>query len=152
MLSGCGYSLAGRAGPLQGRTIDVGMFANRTYQPDIEAVMRLALVNELAAGGRKVETGVAELAISGDIVLLVNEASAYSATDTVMLYRLKITVMAELLDRKSGRHLWKVTETLQQDYPATADLALQANARTAAIESICHNMAKVLVARMNYSF
>jgi hypothetical protein len=152
ILSGCGYTLASRNSSLQGRTIDVAMFANRTYQPDIDALLRLAFVNELTTDGLVVGGKDAGLAISGEIESLLNDATAYSATDTVMLYRVTITITAELLDRKSGKPLWRGTETGRQDYPANTDLALQANARDAAIASVCRSMAKILVTKMGNTF
>ena len=54
LLQGCGYSLAARNTVIpSGQTVDVRMFANRTYEPGIEAEFRQALVSELLSRDRK---------------------------------------------------------------------------------------------------
>jgi len=152
LLTGCGYSLAMKTGLLEGRDVQVGIFANRTYQPDVEAKLRLAMVNELMARGERPVTSEANLTVTGEVEKLIVETVAYSAVDKAMLYRVTIAVNAQLLDKKSGRILWKGGETLSQDYPATLDLALQKNARDAAVAEICKSISKVLLARMNQTF
>lgn len=152
LLNGCGYSLAVKTGLFEGRDVQVGMFANRTYQPDVEAKLRLAMVQELMARGERPVSAEANLTVSGEVDRLVIETVAYSATDKASLYRVTIAVNAELLDKKSGRILWKGGENLSQDYPATLDLALQKNARDAAVTEVCKAISKVLLARMNQSF
>ena len=152
LLNGCGYSLAVKTGLLDGRDVQVGMFANRTYQPDVEAKLRLAMVQELVARGEHPVTADANLTVTGEVEKLVVETVAYSAADKASLYRVTIAVNAELLDKKNGRVLWKGGESLSQDYPATLDLALQKNARDAAVTEVCKAISKVLLARMNQSF
>lgn len=152
LLTGCGYSLALKNGLLDGRNVQVGMFANRSYQPDVEAKLRLAMVNELLARGEHPVTTEANLVISGEVEKLVVETVAYTAADKAGLYRVTMTVTAELFDKKSGKILWKGSETLSQDYPATLDLALQKNARDAAVAEVCRSISKVLLARMTQSF
>jgi outer membrane lipopolysaccharide assembly protein LptE/RlpB len=153
MISGCGYSLAGRdTNLIRERTIVVSMFANRSYQPGIEGKLRLALVNELAAGGNKVEASDAELVIDGEIESLSLETAAFSSADKAVLYRAVMTVRIQLAEKKSGKVIWKSSETLSQEYPTSADLALQRNARDAALSSLCEKMARIVVNRMNQTF
>jgi hypothetical protein len=153
MLSGCGYTLAGReTGLIRDRRIAVSMFANRTYQPGIEGKLRLALVSELAAGGNQVETSDAELVITGEIESLTLETAAFSSADKAMLYRAVMTVQMQLAEKKSGKIIWKSSETVRQEYPSSADLALQRNARDAALSTLCEKMARTVVNRMNQSF
>jgi outer membrane lipopolysaccharide assembly protein LptE/RlpB len=153
MISGCGYSLAGReSGLIKERTIAVSMFDNRTYQPGIEGKLRLALVNELAAGGNKVEASNPDLVITGEIESLSLETAAFSAADKAMLYRAVMTVRMQLAEKKSGKVIWKSSETLSQEYPSSADLALQRNARDAALSSLCEKMARTVINRMNQTF
>jgi hypothetical protein len=153
MLSGCGYTLAGReTGLIKDRRIAVSMFANRTYQPGIEGKLRLALVSELAAGGNQVETSDAELVIAGEIESLTLETAAFSSADKAMLYRAVMTVQMQLAEKKSGKIIWKSSETVRQEYPSSADLALQRNARDAALSTLCEKMARTVVNRMNQAF
>lgn len=153
MISGCGYTLAGRDTGLIGeRKIAVSMFANRTYQPDIEGKLRLALVSELAVRGHLVESSDTDLVITGEIEALSLETAAFSGADKAMLYRAVMTVQMQLAEKKSGKVVWKSSETVSQEYPSSADLALQRNARDAALSSLCEKMARTVVNRMNQAF
>jgi hypothetical protein len=154
MLSGCGYSRAGRSTPLlQGRSLHLAMFANRTYQPNIEAEFRKALMNELAVRGENIrpETG-AELIIGGELESAPLATTAYSATDTAMMYSFTLTATLQVTERQSGKVVWKSVETAKQEYPATADLGLQRNNREAAIIALCNRMAKIIVQKMDQAF
>lgn len=153
-VSGCGYSLANRSSSqLHGRSLYVGMFANSTYQPNLEGQLRLAVMNELVAGpGQLVPENLADLVLSGEIESLAIETAAYSSQDKANFYRLILILQARLVDKKSGRVIWKTKETFRDEYPATADLALQRNARDAAIAAICKSSAIRLVRQLNQSF
>jgi len=153
ILSGCGYTLATRNSVVKpGQILDVRMFANRTYQPDIDAELRKAFVDQLASRGEKVSADDSDLVISGEIVSLYNEASAFSGDDTAMFYRITLRVQAQLADRRSSKVVWKGEEIILQGYPANTDLALQRNAYSAAVTAACTRAAELLVIKMNQSF
>jgi outer membrane lipopolysaccharide assembly protein LptE/RlpB len=146
-LSGCGYSLVNREkSQLHGRSLAIAMFANRTYQPDLEAVLRRALVEELAAGYG------AMLPEAGEPETLTIDTPAYSGADKAMIYRISISAEARLVERKSGRIIWKGRESVREEYPATADLGLQRNAREAAISAICRTLAGRIAMRLDNAF
>ena len=128
------------------------MFANRTYQPNIEAELRLALVNELLSRGETVSVDLPDFVISGEIASLGVSASAFSGSDAVMIYRLVLVVQAQLADRRSGKVVWKGDESIRQEYPVNSDLALQRNAHSAAVSAACARAARLLVVKMNQSF
>lgn len=152
-LHGCGYSLAVRNSAIpRGQTVDVRMFANRTYQPNIEGEFRRALVSELAARGHAAGDDTSDYLISGEIASLSIDTAAFSAIDRAMLYRVVVEIQMQLTERKSGKIIWKGSESVRQEYPATVDLALQRNAREAAVTSICAKAAQLLTTRMNQAF
>jgi Lipopolysaccharide-assembly len=154
LLGGCGYSRAGRSTVLiQGRSLHLAMFANRTYQPNIEAVFRKALLNELAMRGENIspENG-AELIVAGELESAAIAATAFSSADKAMMYSLTLTATLQVTERQSGRVIWKAAETLKQEYPATADLGLQRNNREAAISALCARMAKNIAQKMDQAF
>lgn len=153
-LTGCGYSLTGRTSPLiQGRSLYLPMFANRTYQPNIEALFRKSLLNELAMRGENiVPENEADLIFSGELGSGSVTTKAYSAADKAMIYSINLTVMIQLAERQSGRIIWKTSETLRQEYPASAELGLQRNNRDAAINSLCNRMATIVVQKMAQTF
>lgn len=153
MLYGCGYSLATRNSTVPaGQSLTVQMFANRTYQANIEGELRRALVNELVSRGQIVSDEVSAFEISGEIVSLSIETAAFSAVDRAMIYRVVVEIRMQLAERQNGKVIWKGSELISQEYPAAADLALQRNAREAALSSICATAAQRLVASMNQSF
>jgi len=153
LFSGCGYTLASRYSVIKpGQTLDVRMFANRTYQPNIEGELRLAFVNEFVSRGETVSGDSADFVVSGEIASLGVSASAFSGVDGAMLYRLVLLVQAQLSDRRSGKVVWQGEETIRQEYPANADLALQRNAHAAAVSAACARAARLLVVKMNQSF
>jgi hypothetical protein len=153
LLAGCGYSLTNRNSVIKrGQTIDVRMFANRTYQPNIEADLRLAFVNELVSRGEKVSGNLSDLVVSGEIVSLGVDASAFSGIDQAMYYTVSVVVQAQLTDRRSGKIVWKGTEITRQGYPANTDLALQRNSHVAAVSAACATAARLIVVKMNQSF
>ncbi len=154
-LTGCGYSVVQKgAGPFAGRSMHLEMFANRTYQPDIEGRLRLFLVDELSASSsaRLAESTDADLLVTGDVESLTIENAAFTQLDRAGVYRMVLTVQARVSDRKSGKILWKGTETVREEYPAGTDMALQRNARDTAISSVCKEMARHLVSQMNRAF
>lgn len=154
LLTGCGYTLAGGTSPLiKGRSLHVDLFANRTYQPNIEAEFRKALLGELALRGENVRPeNRADLILSGELVVSAITTSAFSAADKAMMYSFTLTVTMQLAERQSGRIIWKSAETLQQEYPAIVDLGLQRNSRDAAITLLCDRMAKIIVQKMDQAF
>lgn len=152
-LWGCGYNLAvkGSAVP-PGDSVDVRLFVNRTYQPGIEGELRRALVSELVAKGHATGADTAGYLLTGEIVSLNTDTAAFSAVDRAMVYRLAMEIQLQLSEKKSGKTVWKGSETVGGEYPATADLALQRNAKEAAVASICARAARVLAERMNQAF
>lgn len=153
LLNGCGYSLAVRNTVIpSGQTVDVRMFANRTYQPGIDAELRQALLSELLSRGEKVVPELADFIMSGEIAALKVDATAFSEVDEAMMYTIVLEVHSELTDRRSGKVVWKGTETIRQGYSANDDLALQRNAHSAAVSAACAKAARLLVVKMNQSF
>jgi len=135
-----------------GQTVDVKMFANRTYQPNVEAELRQALVNGLVSRGEKVGGELSDFVISGEIVSLSADASAFSALDQASYYTVTVVFQAQLSDRRSGKIIWKGAETIRQGYPANSDLALQRNSHTAAVSAACETAARLFIMQMNQSF
>lgn len=154
ILAGCGYTRAGRTSPLvQGRPLYLTMFANQTYQPNIEAEFRKRLLDELALRGENIssESG-ADLVLSGELESPPLATTAFSAVDKAKIYRLTLTARLQLAERQSGKVIWKVVETQSQEYPATADLGLQRNSRDAAIAALCSRMAQMIAQKMDQAF
>lgn len=130
------------------------MFANGSYQPNVDGQLRLALLEEIANSGvgEQAAEQVADLTLSGEIESLNIENAAFSASDKAMKYRLVLTVQAVLTERRSGKMFWKSREIVREEYPVNADMALQRNSLDAAIAASCREMASRLVTQMNRAF
>ena len=153
LIAGCGYTLAGKSTVInRGQTVDVRLFKNRTYQPDIEAKLRQAFISELVSRGNNVAGDPADFVLSGEIVSMSNKSTAFSDVDQAMFYTIVLEVQGELTERRSGKIVWKGSEVIRQGYPSNSDLALQRNAHTAAVSAACETAARLLVIKMNQSF
>lgn len=154
LLAGCGYTRAGRTSPLiQGRSLHLAMFANRTYQPNIEAELRKQLLDELALRGENIgPENSAALVLSGELESAAISVTAFSAVDKAMMNSLTLTVSVQLTERQNGKVIWRSVEVLSQEYPAVADLGLQRNSREAAISALCARLARVIVQKMDQAF
>lgn len=153
LLHGCGYTLAVKNSAIPvDRSLSVAMFANRTYQPNIDSELRQSLVSALVSRGGRIGGELSDYILSGEILSLTTEASAFSAHDNVMYYTVVMTVQATLTERRGGKVIWKGGEIIRQGYPANHDLALQRTAHDAAVSAVCNSVAQILAARMNRSF
>lgn len=154
LLNGCGYTLAGRSSStVQGRSLYPALFTNRSYQPDVEAELRRALLDELAQRGEEIgPEGSADLILAGEIDVASSAITAYSAADTAKMYAFTLQATVTLRERKSGKVILKFTESVRQDYPVTANINLQRNSREAGIKAACGKLALVIAEKMNQAF
>ncbi|WP_306533168.1 LptE family protein [Geobacter sp.] len=156
VVAGCGYHVMkparGGAGP-DGKTLEVSIFANRSFRPNIEATLTDIIVDELVKreGTRLVESG-GELILSGAVLSYGTSAVSYTAIDEVKEYR--ATVTSEITLRKSGtgQVVWKGTLTSTQDFPAQDDLVVQQNSEEAAIREICRKLAREVYIHLTEDF
>jgi hypothetical protein len=111
LLSGCGYSLAGRGSflPEYIRTIGVPQFGNNTPVFDIEQRITDKVRSELIGRGRyKVEpnrTGVDGL-LTGEIMAITLTPAAFNDQQQATRYALTLVVKVEFRDLKTDKVLW----------------------------------------------
>ncbi len=147
-LCGCGYHAVNwESGPYggAGKTVNIPLFANKTFKPNVEGVLANALIDEFAKRkGLKVESNESDLTLSGEVVSYSSTAVAYSGADTVKEYSASIKISATLRRNSNRQVLWKGELSWDQSFPANADIALQQNAEAAAIREICGKLAQQL--------
>lgn len=156
VVAGCGYHVMrpARGGTgLEGTTLEVSIFANRSFRPNIEATLTDIIVDELAKreGTRIVEQG-GDLVLSGTVLSYATSHVSYTAADEVKEYR--ATVTAEVMLRRSatGQVVWKGTLTSSQDFPALDDLVFQQNSEDAAIREISRKLAREVYIHLTEDF
>lgn len=161
-LGGCGYHLSGTAGNpslISGKTLAIPMWTNKSYRPNLEAVLTGKLIDEFAlrSGGKVVAEDAADLILTGTIVSYTTTVVSYTAADQAREYRAVMTVDATLTEKRSQKVLWKGSLSAGQDYP-TADytipqhIALQQNSEDAALQEVCRKLAGELFNKMSENF
>src|SRR5688572_15742904 len=111
LLSGCGYSLAGRGSFLPDHitTIGVPLFANHTPVFDIEQRFTDRVRSELIGRGRyKVlteRTGV-DAVLIGELQSITLAVAAFNEQQVATRYSLTVVVKVEFRDLKTDKVLW----------------------------------------------
>ena len=152
---GCGYFAVGeRDGLLAGRPVNVAIFANRTTRPRLENVLAKSMRWEIArlSPASLVGEERAELILGGVVTSVATAPVSYSASDRVREYRLTLQTEAILTERRSGKVVWKGTETGEAVYPVNQDLALQLNAEEAALKEASRRLAERIVRHLLENF
>ncbi|KAF0220242.1 MAG: hypothetical protein FD174_1322 [Geobacteraceae bacterium] len=165
-VNGCGYHLSRPESSLVagGKTISIPVFANKSYRPNLEAILTGSMVDEFAmrSGGRVMAEDAADLVLSGTIVSYSKTPVSYTARDTIKEYRATMTMEATLREKKTRKVLWKGSDSLSQDFPATPIvsvqqnnvdiIALQQNSEDAAIREICRKLARQVYQKITEDF
>ena len=145
LLCGCGYSPVVPRGPLaQGNGVNVVLFANKSYRAGIESRLARQMIDELAlrTGGGVLPADRADLELTGTVLSYESVPVSYTAVDTIKEYKAVVAVEAVLREQRSKKVLWKGALTEQQVYPVNANIALQQNAESAAIEKVCRRISE----------
>ena len=118
---GCGYHPIG-AEPIGGptrKTLAVPLFANRSTEVGLEAVLANALINTFAqTRAIKVtpyEEG-ADLILEGKVFSVDNTSVAFQDVTNSTVRRVTVRVELTLKKPESGKVLWKDTQILREDY------------------------------------
>jgi outer membrane lipopolysaccharide assembly protein LptE/RlpB len=111
VMSGCGYSLAGRGSFLPDyiRTIGVPPFTNQTTVPDIDRRISERVRSELINRGRyTVEPTAAgmDAVLSGEISAITLTPAAFNQQQQATRYVLTVTARVEFTDQRNGKVLW----------------------------------------------
>lgn len=156
VVAGCGYHVmrpARGGAELEGKTLQVSIFANRSFRPNIEATLTDILVDELVKREevRLVENG-GDLVLSGAVLSYGTSAVSYTAKDEVKEYRATVKVEVTLRRTTTGQVVWKGSLASSQDFPANDDLVFQQNSEEAAIRAICRKLAREVYIHLTEDF
>jgi hypothetical protein len=135
------------------------MWTNKSYRPNLEAVLTGYLIDEFAfrSGGKVAAVDAADLLLTGTIIAYTTAAASYTAADQVKEYRVTMTIDAALTEKRSEKVLWKGRLSAGQDYPTTdytipQHIALQQNSEDAALQEVCRKLARELFHKMSENF
>lgn len=129
LLSSCGYRFTAGGGELPGkaRTLHVGLFVNRTAEPEVEAYFTAALRRELARAGReggegsdaRVEGAVTQ--VTNQVGVSVNTIENNAARNVVSTYRVSATAIVSVF--RGAERLAETTVTGFEDFAPGVDCA-----------------------------
>jgi len=100
-------------------TLAIPLFANRSTEIGLEAILASALINGFAkTKAVKVIPGdkAADLVLEGKVRSVDNASVAYFDVTRSTVRRITVRVDLELKKGESGKVLWKDTQVLQEDY------------------------------------
>lgn len=121
VLLGCGYRPLGAAppAPQSAPTLAIPLFANRSTEVGLEAILANALIHAFAQSRAvKVVPGdeKADLVLEGKVRSVDNSSVAFNDVYRSTVRRVTIRVELTLREKSSGKTLWKDSQILQEDY------------------------------------
>ena len=121
LLLGCGYRPLGAAPatPQGAPTLAIPLFANRSTEVGLEAVLAGALINAFAkTKAVRVISGDknADLVLEGKVHSVDNTSVAFQDVTRSTVRRITVRVDLVLKKGESGKVLWKDSQVLQEDY------------------------------------
>jgi hypothetical protein len=146
-LSGCGYRPLGTE-PLTSQgapTLAIPLFANRSTEVGLEAIMANALIHAFAqTRAVKVVSGdrAADLVLEGKVRSVDNTSVAFFSVTRSSVRRVTLRVELTLRRSSSGKVIWKDTQILQEDYVVDPDYHLGEATKTEGIKRAAVNLAR----------
>lgn len=120
LLIGCGYRPVGSE-PITPatRTLAVPLFANRSTEVGLEAILANALIHAFhqtrAVKVTPFEQG-ADLVLEGKVQSVDNTSVAFQSVTQSTVRRVTVRVELTLRKQENGKVLWKDSQILQEDY------------------------------------
>jgi outer membrane lipopolysaccharide assembly protein LptE/RlpB len=156
LLAGCGYHLPGRGGvPVDIRTVHVEYFSNATLEPFLEREVTTAVVDRLARS-RLLDIAPqaqgADAVLSGTVTSYGTAATSYDRNDIVREFRATMTIQASLRGTADDRVIWRGKVSWSENFPASADKAMQYSQEVAARRIISDRIAGELLIRIAEDF
>lgn len=146
-LLGCGYRPMGAA-PLTSAgapTLAIPLFANRSTEVGLEAVLANALIHAFAqTRAVKVVPGdeKADLVLEGRVRSVENSSVAFIDVTRSIVRRVTIRVDLALRDKNSGKIIWKDSQMLQEDYVVDPNYHVGEATKIEGIRRAANNLAR----------
>jgi len=147
LLVGCGYRPMGAEPPTpQGApTLAIPLFANRSTEIGLEAILANALIHAFAQSRSvRVIPGdkSADLVLEGKVRSVDNASVAYFDVTRSTVRRITVRVDLALKQGDSGKVLWKDTQVLQEDYVVDPNYHMGEATKTEGIRRAAVSMAR----------
>ena len=126
LLSGCGYSLAGRGAflPSYIRTIGIPTFVNRTTIFNLETLVTQKVRSEFIGRGKYQilpQTSGVDALLNGEVTAVSITPASFTTQNLASRYVITMTARIELRDLRDNKVLWENPSVMfRQDYEATS--------------------------------
>ncbi len=165
VMSGCGYTLAGRGSTLPAtiKTIGIPLFTNRTTVFNLETTLTQKVRAEFIGRGKydilPEATGVDGL-LTGEVTAVSIQPASINANQLASRYAITMVARVELKDTKTNMVLWdNPSLVFRQEYDATGtqtggavDPAAYFGQDTNALERLSTDFAKSIVSAILEAF
>ncbi len=124
LLPACGYRVVGSEPDTPGRpqvSLAIAPFENRTMEPGLETMFANDMIKafqENRAIQVKAGDAAADYVLKGSIKKLEHSSTAYLDIERSLIRRTTLTVEINLVDRRTGKVVWKGSEIVRHDYVA----------------------------------
>jgi outer membrane lipopolysaccharide assembly protein LptE/RlpB len=163
LVSGCGYSLAGRGSflPANIRTIGVPLFTNATPVFNVEQTITEKVRSELIGRGKyKVlpDTVGVDAILRGQISSIVLAPASFTGTQQAARYILTLTANIEFVDAATGKVIWSdPAMAFREEYDATnttalVDVSTFFGQEASALERVSAEFAKAVISSILEAF
>ena len=125
LLSGCGYSLAGRGStlPVNIKTIGIPLFTNRTTVFNLETTLTQKVRSEFIGRGKydiQPDANAVDALLTGEITAVSIAPASININQLASRYAITMVAKVELRDRKTDMVLWDNPSLIfRQEYDAT---------------------------------
>jgi len=151
LLAACGYRPLGTSSPpSNGGRVSVEAITNETMRPGIHAMVSAALLRQLRLQGVEGSAGPGppDLVLSGSVTAYENDAIAFDSQDIGKRFRVRVTLLATLVNRGDGTVRLKETVAGEAFYTAGVGAVGARNAEDEAAGIAARDVASKLVARL----
>jgi outer membrane lipopolysaccharide assembly protein LptE/RlpB len=162
ILSGCGYSLAGRGSALPAhiKTIGIPLFSNATTVFDVEQTLTQRVRLEFIGRGRyKVvpDDDNTDAVLKGDITAISIRPTAFDGEQQAYRYEITVVVKVEVRDVTNDKVLYEnPAQTFKEEYEVTTGLSASdpsfLGQNSNALERLATDFAKSVVSSVLESF
>ncbi len=126
LLAGCGYRPMGYEAPTgqEVPTLAIPLFANRSTEVGLEAVMANAFIQTFSQGKSwrlVTQPQDADLVLEGQVQAVENTSVAYFDVTRSLVRRITVHVVLDLKRRESGKVIWKERVSFFDDYLVETD-------------------------------
>lgn len=150
-VSGCGYRPLGEGGLPHGiQRLHLAALTNGTFKPGVQGMVGAAILRRLQFDGRVSVTpeAAADAVLGGTLTTYQNEPITFEQADIGRRFRVRLTLLLTLTDRRGGASWLKEEVTGEAYYTAGTGVAATRAGEEEATQRAAQDLAIRVVARL----